>query len=287
MQGAGKIVCRVRKWLKGTAPFYLFGIFVILGMKLFYARAGSDELKWILTPTVRWVELLSGIPFVYVPGAGYANHSLRYLIAPSCAGVNFMIIMTAMLFFPFLHRMKEPERRTGTSGISLSDFWLRVCWMGGSLLFSYLITIPVNGLRILAAVYLPDYFRRAGLLGSFLSEEKLHMIIGVAVYLVCLLTVYRLADRLACRLEGETEETPEGGSSRKSAFGAFKELLIPAFWYFCIALGLPFAGRAYRGEIKGYGEYALPVMLAGGAVLAVWGLGKLVRGKMRRNRRVN
>ena len=86
---------------------YLMGFSLILGMKYLYSKADCESLLWILGPTARWVELLSGIPFVYEPGFGYANHGLRFLIAPSCSGVQFMIITAAMLIFSFSHRSEE------------------------------------------------------------------------------------------------------------------------------------------------------------------------------------
>lgn len=250
--------------------FYFLGFALIFGIKLFYSRAGSDELRWILGPTACWVEILSGIPFEYEPGAGYVNHSLRCLIAPSCAGINFMIILMASLLFPFIHRVEAPEKED-----QLSDFWRKTYWTAGSLVFSCFITILVNGLRILAAVYLPEFFRRAGLLGGFLSEERLHTAIGVAVYFVCLLTVYRLADRFVDGLGREGMSEPETGGSRKGFSGIAGQLLVPAFWYFGFTLGLPLAVRIYRGEIGEYGEYAAPVALVGGLVLAVYGLARL------------
>ncbi len=280
MEKAGRL-------LKRNILFYFFGVAVIFGLKLFYSRAGSDELRWILAPTVRWVELLSGISFEYEPGAGYVNHSLRYLIAPSCAGVNFMIIMISALLFPFVHRIEMPQKKSAAAPEEnpqgkfreeqLSGFWRKICWTACSLPLSYLTTVLVNGLRIIAAVYLPDFFRRTGILNGQLSEGRLHTAIGVMVYFVCLLTVYRLADRFVCRLAGSEAIMPQAEICPKRASETSKCLLIPAFWYFCITLGLPFISRACHGETEGYGEYALLVALTGGSVLAAYGLGRLVR----------
>ena len=80
---------------------FLAGALIILGMKSYYRQADCDSLRWILGPTAGWVQLLSGIPFTYLSDAGYVNHSLRLLIAPSCSGVRFMIILFATLVFSF------------------------------------------------------------------------------------------------------------------------------------------------------------------------------------------
>ena len=60
-------------------PYYLISLLSLLGLKLFYSSAKADALTWILAPTAGWVSVLSGIPFTYVAGQGYANHSLRFL----------------------------------------------------------------------------------------------------------------------------------------------------------------------------------------------------------------
>lgn len=90
-------------FLRQNIFIYILGCFLVLGMKYFYSKADCEGLRWILGPTARWVEILSGIPFAYEPGLGYANHGLRFLIAPSCSGVQFMIITAAMLIFSFSH----------------------------------------------------------------------------------------------------------------------------------------------------------------------------------------
>lgn len=39
--------------LKENLIFYAAGFVVLSSLKLFYSRAGSDELRWILAPTAR------------------------------------------------------------------------------------------------------------------------------------------------------------------------------------------------------------------------------------------
>ena len=96
-------------WQNGI--FYLTGMLIILGIKLFYSKASVPDLKWILAPTSLWVRILSGIPFDYEPGSGYVSHSFRFIIAPSCSGVQFMLIAAATLLYSFVHRM--PTRKKG------------------------------------------------------------------------------------------------------------------------------------------------------------------------------
>lgn len=142
------------------------------------------------------------------------------------------------------------------------------------MLFSYPITVFVNGLRIVAAIFLPDLIQDPGIGRGVLSEERLHTAIGAAVYFVSLLAVYRIVDTFVYRLENQKEEMQ--GSRRKSGRAA---VLSPLLWYFGIALGLPFLRGVYGGGIEGYGAYAAPVVLVCGAVLAAWGLGRAAMGR--------
>ena len=178
------------RFLRKNLAFYLTGFLILLGIKLFYSRADCQELRWILGPTAGWVTLLSGISFAYLPGEGYVNHSLRILIAPSCSGVQFMLITMATLLFSFVHR--AAGNGTPSSRSRKGFLWTAAC-----LPLSYLTAIFVNGLRIIAAIYLPALLAQAGLSGAdsprcFLTPEKLHTAIGVLVYFVSLLTIYRL-----------------------------------------------------------------------------------------------
>ena len=71
--------------------YYLIVLTVALGLKYHYSRAGSDALEWILKPTAGLCQLITSIEFEPESGSGYISRDRRIIIAPSCAGVNFMI----------------------------------------------------------------------------------------------------------------------------------------------------------------------------------------------------
>ena len=126
--------------IRQNLAFYLASILILLGMKFFYSGAGCRQLKWLLAPTAGWVGILSGIPFSYEPGAGYINHNLRILIAPSCSGFRFLTITFAMLSFSFLHQIGLTERKDGTlSCVDLSESLKRNIKKGGWLVSSLLL----------------------------------------------------------------------------------------------------------------------------------------------------
>lgn len=218
LEKAQKIITMIKKNL----IFYLLGILLIVGIKYFYRGAESDELRWLLAPTTYLVTLLCGIPFVYESNAGYVNHSLRFLIAPSCCGIQFMLIIMATLIFSFIHRTQK-----------------KLCWMSASIGVSYLLTIFVNAMRIVLAIYIPAFLEKTKLQGLCGTPEQLHTAIGVCVYFTSLLAVYHIAEAIFSKTASKC--------------------LSPVFWYFFIVLGIPFLNRSYRQDGGKFGQYALLV----------------------------
>ena len=90
-------------------------LLMAVGLKYHYSHARSDDLGWILGPTAGGVEYISGIDFEKEDGAGFVNRANRIIIAPSCAGVNFLIIAFCMAAFSGLHHLKS-------SGLKI--FWI-------------------------------------------------------------------------------------------------------------------------------------------------------------------
>ncbi|MDE5589946.1 MAG: exosortase K [Acetatifactor sp.] len=226
--------------LRQNFIFYLAGILMIMGLKCYYRQADCDSLLWILAPTAWWVQLLSKIPFTYISGTGYVNHSLRLLIAPSCSGVRFMTIVFATLVFSFVHIIASSQKSPTSE--SPQHLYARVkgfCWIAASALLSWLFTVFVNGLRIITAIYLPLYLEDAGLMKGMLTQDRLHTMIGVVIYFIALLTIYRLIGRFVQRKP-------------------LRKCASPVFWYFILTLGLPFLNRAGNGTAD-FKEFAVLV----------------------------
>ncbi len=245
-----------KKTLVRNLPFYLAGAMVVFGIKSFYSHAGACDLLWILAPTTRLVTLLSGIPFAYVPGAGYANHGLRILIAPSCSGVRFLTILFAALFFPFVHRL-EMAGRSRLSSIRTTG--TKYGYLTACLLFAYVCTLLTNSLRIVLSLFLPRYLGRTGLLDGALTPDRLHSLTGVFCYFLSLLLLYRLADtafRKRTDIRSSTSPTVPR-QSKKALAQLARACLPPLFWYFLLTLGIPLLGQAYVRDPRAFGEYVL------------------------------
>lgn len=243
----------IKTILKDNWIFYLLTTIAALMLRHFCRITDSDALTWILAPTSRWAGVLGGIYFEYLPHMGYVNHFYRFLIAPSCSGIRFMMITFLMLVFSFLHRL--PSMRS------------KYFWFGGSAVFSYLFTIFVNGIRITAAIYLPIPLEQAGLLSGWLDPDRLHTLIGTVVYFSSLCVIYPAASFLCRR---QIMRLPDkGGDGSSSDFRQNLQWLIPAFWYLLAVLAIPSAGRILRNDWEGFGSYALLIIGVCFMILAV------------------
>lgn len=238
---------KLKEIVQKNSIYYLMGILSLLFLKLFYAKASCEALRWILGPTARFVTLMTGISFSYEPGMGYVNHSLKYVIAPSCSGVRFLIILIAMLIFSFVHRAKKG-----------------FLWTVLSLPASYVLTVLVNVLRIILSIYIPLFLGQTGFYSSYLTQDTLHTAIGTATYFASLLVIYHLTDAYFVKPSGKQKK------SRNLQY------LVPAFWYFVIVLGIPFLNHAYtKGGSKFVGYAALvssvclPILLLFGVISAI------------------
>lgn len=245
---------------------YLIGGLITAGLKYFYSQAGCEALRWVLAPTARWAGALSGLSFSYLPDMGYVNEAHRFLIAASCSGLQFMIITIATLIFSLAHRMKTTGQRMGLIGLSL--------------LSAYFVTILVNGLRITLAIYLPAVIFQGNPPGGWLTPDRLHTLIGIAVYFTALCLIYRMADHAVRLMNDETGAAenraglPHVGDT---ASELIRKLLPPAFWYFFIALGVPFLNGAYEKNSGGFTEYASLIIICSVIIAAILSAGAAVR----------
>jgi exosortase K len=166
---------RHRPWLSWTTA-----ILAAYGLKLAYSRASAADLAWVLVPTARAVGWLRGETLALHPGAGWMPPDGSYVIAPACAGVNFMILALTVSVLGFAHRLRDPLARLG--------------WWLASAAGAYALTLAVNTLRIVAAVALYRLGPVAGL-----NPEQLHRLLGTVIYLGALLGLFAGLDWFTAR----------------------------------------------------------------------------------------
>lgn len=159
---------------------------ITYALKRHYSTATAEALQWILAPTAWLVETIFRAPFVFEQHVGYVNQELRFAIAPSCAGVNFMIIAICAASVGFVTYMRTLRAKLALLCVSTA--------------LAYLATLGVNATRIVIALLLQAHpLSIAGL-----SAAQIHHAEGIIVYFSSLCALYGLADCLLARTQAPT-----------------------------------------------------------------------------------
>ena len=195
-------------------------------LKLYYSAAFADQLRWILAPTTTLVELITGTSFEFESHAGYISGDHSFLIAGSCAGVNFLIAAFLMLSVRKL----------------LSDGSKDIGWgfIPTAAMMGYVVTLVANAVRISIALQL----RRIPEDISGLNPYQLHRFEGIVVYFGFLVLLFAISERM----------------SAVTASSLLRRSFIPLLVYYATTLGIPLANGAYRQGIA-FWEHSLFVLL--------------------------
>lgn len=231
-------------FIKQHLIYYLTATVTIIVLKLFSEGADADTLRFLLAPVSYLVSFICRAPFLWEPHAGYVSHDLRFLIAASCSGINFLMITVGMLLFSFYSRFSENKL-------------LRMIWLPLSLILSYCHTILTNVVRILLAIYLPVSFEKQGVVPALLSHDTLHTLIGIVVYFSSLLFLYTITDRFIHKVTATYASLP--APSEQKTWLCTSSALFPFLWYAGFIWGLPFVSRLLNGNFNGFGKYSLLV----------------------------
>src|SRR5690349_17690225 len=202
-------------------------------LKQYYSTGTANELRWILAPTTFIVELLSGRSFEFESYTGYMSTDHTFVIAVSCAGVNFLITAFVMLA---LRRLWEAR----FEGIS----WR---FLPISLATAYVATVVVNAVRICIALEI----QRRSIEVSGLNANQLHRLEGIVVYFGFLMLLFLIVERRNSR----------------------KMWLFPLGVYYAMTLGVPLVnGSFHRAGFWEHFSFVviLPlVLIAGYGLLAL------------------
>jgi len=251
--------------LRNGMFFFLVLVFAA-GLKYHYSEAGSEDLVWILRPTASLVERISGIPFEQEAHTGFVSYARRIVIAPACAGVNFLIVAFCMAAFSGLYHIAHQR--------------LRCLWLAGSLATAYGLTVLVNAVRIVLSIYSYD----ADIYSGWLTPERMHRLEGVVIYFFFLCLFYRIITTACCLIRREQRGTIDGGRAKAASRLA---LLVPLFWYGLFTLAVPSLNGALARDGARFAEHGGMVVSGCLAVLAAlllsqWGWKSIKRWKMKR-----
>jgi exosortase K len=195
-------------------------------LKLYYSAASADQLRWILAPTTALVELISDASFEFESYAGYMSSDHRFLIAGSCAGVNFLI--TAFLMLSLRKLVCDRSKNIGWGFIPVAA------------VIAYFATLIANTARISIALQMQKMPAEIG----WLSPGQLHRFEGIIVYFGFLLLLFVINEKI--------------GSEKSS--GLFRQSFFPLIVYYATMLGIPLANGAYR-QGSDFWEHSLFVFL--------------------------
>ena len=209
-------------------------------LKLHYSTASVNDLRWILTPTTFLVELVSGRTFAFESYAGYMNSDHTFLIAGSCAGVNFLI--TAFLLLALKRLWTDRP----------SDSW---SFLPVAALIAFIATLVANTIRISIALQL----QQNPLKLEWLTRDQFHRLEGILVYFGVLMLLYVVTERVISsarvRKIGEAGERSVLIPKSVGALG----LLFPVMVYYMTTLGFPLLNGAYR--LENFWEHSLFVLV--------------------------
>lgn len=198
----------------------------VLALKLHYSTASADQLRWILAPTATLVEMVSGASFEFESRAGYISRERGFLIANSCAGVNFLIAAFLTLS---MRKLIGDRSKAGAWG-----------FLPIAAVIAYLTTLVANTTRITIALLM----RQSPAEISWLNPDQLHRFEGVFIYFGFLLLLFVASEKM----------------SGEESSGSLRRLFLPLLVYYAIALGLPLLNGAYR-QGADFWRHALFVLL--------------------------
>lgn len=241
----------LRMWMTQQGWFYIAGSLLILALKHHYSVTDAAGLRWILSPVAGLVSLLSEMDFTWMEQTGYVNHAHGVVIAPACAGVNFLIICFASLFFSFLSRWR--------------DGWAKSCWFALSAAIACLTTLIANSLRIILSVFLYE----APIYAGWLTPGRAHQLAGMVLFISLLVVTWLAADRMISPIESTNHQPVTSAPQSKAALPVTKTfLLIPFAWYGLITIVVPWVNGAGPRFGWTFIEHSIMVMMVcGGAFL--------------------
>ena len=213
-------------------------VVVLLGagaIKWSYSTANVNELRWILAPTAALVELITGARFAFESYTGYMSSDQTFVIAASCAGVNFLITSFLMLSLQKLWR----------------DRLTKIPWRYFALLavVAYLATLVANTVRISSSLLLRGIPLETGL-----SANQLHRFEGIFIYFGFLLLLFLVSERLSQHQQSREFDV------RVATGSFFRQSFFPLLIYYAVTLGIPLANGAYR-QGTAFFEHAVFVLV--------------------------
>jgi len=232
----------VKHYIIKNGIFCLITLLLALGLKHHYSKASSDALTWILSPTAAIVEILTGNQFIKEADAGFFNQDTRIMIAPACAGVNFLIAAFCVSVFTSIHKLP---------GVLSKSLWLLLCATA-----SFIYTILVNTIRIITSIRLIT----ADIHFGWFSLERIHRLDGIIIYFFFLSLLYFIIQKITTDWKGTNKTSPPVISRTHHRISLELTGLVPLIFYWAITIVQPWLNHAYRNNPSGFIEHSTMVV---------------------------
>ena len=213
----------------------MVSLVIAWSLKYHYSRSSSDDLVWILAPTAYLVEMTGDMTFEREINTGYVNNESTIIIAPSCSGINFMIIAFCLSAYVGLKKIKTMPAQ--------------VMWIISSIGGSYFYTLFVNTFRINLSIY----SIKIEFLETWFSRETVHLCEGVLVYFIFLLIYYYLLNRFI---------NPELTKFSKKSFMGVNRYFLPLFFYLAFTLLIPVLNNGGFPPSQDFTRFASIVLIS-------------------------
>jgi exosortase K len=204
-----------------------------LSLKFYYSTATVNQLRWILAPTTTLVEMVTGSRFEFESHAGYMKSDHTFLIAASCAGINFLI--TSFLMLSLRKVWKDRSRGAGRGVTRALMNW---SFLPVTAVFAYLATIVANTIRISTAL-LHGGSSEIG----WLDREQLHRTEGIVIYFGVLLALFMFSEAVSYRNRADRPSLLS-----KTSPTLLRPYCFPLVIYYATTLGVPILNGAYHQD---------------------------------------
>ena len=212
-------------------------VLVMLLLKCHYSMATATQLDWILRPTAILVSWFTSADLVPEIGVGHVDFVKGIIVAPGCAGVNFMIIAFGLTAFYGLHHIRRLPSQ--------------LAWLPLALAAAYGLTLMVNTMRIALSMTLYD----ANIYTAWLTAARVHRLTGVGLYFSALWLYFlglRRVVTIYCLHFARQKH--------------HKHMHASGWWvwssYLLVALAVPLANLAWQKGPAAFGEHCVTVLIA-------------------------
>lgn len=157
-------------------PYYLALAIIFFVLKLLFSQSSVEEIKFLLIPIKKIIEILLGNSSIFIPTKGYFFDSLNIVIDKSCAGYNLWLLCFVLISFLNLNYLEKPN--------------LKIISFLFSFIISFFFSIFVTSSRIYVSIVMQNN------IPIFSGNSIIHESIGIITNLVFLVLIYYLFENI-------------------------------------------------------------------------------------------